>query len=149
MSRGPWYRWLIGHGRSGRTFRAAAEHYGLGTPTALGETMLHTHNVISQTLIETGIPGVLLLISLWYLVFSRLLRLWRNETDPVNAGIAGALLSALLTLALLSQFDYTLWKIPGRLCWLITGLSMAWIATSAGSAAGSKADATASYGDQQ
>ena len=133
MARGPWYRVVIGHGRSSRVFSAAAAHYGTERPLSVGEPMLHSHNVLTQTLIETGVLGVAALVLVWCAAAWAAFSAWRRERGAA-ATIAGTLLVTLLTIAALSQVEYTLWKIGGRLSWLVLGLAFAWGISGAGDA---------------
>ncbi len=125
MARGPWYRVVIGHGRSSRIFPGAAAHYRTELPVSVGETMLHSHNVLSQTLIETGVLGVAALLLVWCVAAWAAFSAWHRGRGAA-ATIAGTLFVTLLTIAALSQVEYTLWKIGGRLTWLVVGLAFAW-----------------------
>jgi O-antigen ligase len=120
----PWSRVLIGNGRSSKIFEAAATHYGAPRDWRERAYFAHAHNVLLQTFIETGLLGVLLLFSIWFMALRSVFSVWpgsRGET----ATMAAVFIAVLFTIAAIAQADYLLWQVPGELSWLMVGMAFA------------------------
>ena len=115
---------LIGNGRFERTFATTAERYDIDPHSFSGEELQHSHNVPLQTFLETGVLGTAALFMIWMAAAYRALLAWTSRGETV----AGVMVVALLTLAVMGQIDYSLngaWGLEGQLSWYIVGLAFA------------------------
>ncbi len=115
---------LFGNGRYTETFPAVARHYGIDPRVPEGPALLHAHNVLLQTLVETGLLGTMALLLAWVAAAHRALSAWVCQEKTV----AGVMVIALLTMAAMGQFDHCLndlWGVHGQLCWFLVGLAFA------------------------
>jgi len=119
-----WFRKLVGHGRFSDTFSALVGRYNIDESGLQGEKLAHAHNTILQTFLETGLLGVAILILIWASAFYRALSAWlrRREADAV---IPGVMVVALISIAVMAQMDYILWKLPELLSFFLLGLAAA------------------------
>jgi O-antigen ligase len=85
----------------------------------------HAHNDYAQFLIESGLPGFMVIAAL---VFSTLLRaamvLWRRR-DPVYTGVAFAGLMTVFSYMIHSVTDFNL-QIPANAASIVAILAMVW-----------------------
>jgi O-antigen ligase len=123
-TREPLGRVLIGNGRSSRVFEAAVAHYGLPRDPEERQHLLHAHNVLLQTFVETGLVGVAILAGIWIVALRSAIAGRRAPPgelpDPSTVAIA-----VLVSAAAIGIVDYVLWKVPGNLIWLLTGMAFA------------------------
>jgi O-antigen ligase len=115
-----WYRLLIGHGN----FRGLYDKlYQAGRPWLDdGYPLSHSHNIVTQVLLENGVLGVCLLAMIWGVVLTRLFYIWRD--GPSGAGIfAGVLLVPLGTVLCAGLMDHAFNHYPGRLAFMLLGMA--------------------------
>ena len=122
--REPWGRVLIGNGRSGRVFEAAAAYYGFPRVETERRYLLHAHNTLLQTFIETGLAGALVLAGIWFVALRSAVAAWRAPPGAV-ADMSVVMITALVSVAVIGTVDYVLWKVPGELIWLLAGMAFA------------------------
>ena len=80
----------------------------------------YVHNDYLQIALETGIPGLLLLVLILLATLSRFISVLRTKNlEPIRRAESVALFAALLTLAFHSMFSYNLYVMPVM---LIAGL---------------------------
>lgn len=120
FSRAPWKKKLVGHGRFGNTYEVALDRYGVDVETRLH----HAHNVPLQALLESGLLGLGSLLSVWLVCFVASLKAWLHG-EPDTTPLAAVLVAAMLTIAVMSQMDYTLNYVAGNAAWFLTGLAFA------------------------
>ena len=91
---------------------------GQGAPFRLevaGQPFTHSHNVLTQTAIELGLPGLVLLAALWLRVaWSG----WRHRDEPLGRVVLGAWVYASVAL----QFDMPQLLTSPRPGWLLVWL---------------------------
>jgi len=94
---------------------------GQGAPFVIeadGEHLTHSHNVLTQTAIELGLPGLALLVALWLAVaWSG----WRHRDDPLGRVVLGLWVYATVVL----QFDMPQLLDSPRPGWLLIWLPLA------------------------
>jgi O-antigen ligase len=100
------------------------EHYKIDDKYQ--KNIVHTHNVLVQTFLESGILGVLNLVLIWILAWLGVFAVWVRDI-PEGLGLEIPLLTSLTTIAVFGQMDYALWTINGKLAWFLLGLSYAFI----------------------
>ena len=87
------------------------------------ETRLdHAHNVPLQALLDSGVLGLGALLCVWLVSFLAALKEWLGGAPDV-APLAAVFVAAMLTVAVMSQMDYSLDYVGGRMAWLVTGLA--------------------------
>jgi O-antigen ligase len=118
------YRMIIGHGNMEDVYGKLNEHFKINIKGQAG--IVHTHNVLVQTFLESGILGAVSLTLIWLLGFVGVFQVWLRDKHG-DLVLAGPLLTAMLTIAVMGQMDYPLWSINGKIGWYLLGLSYAFI----------------------
>jgi O-antigen ligase len=118
------YRLIIGNGNMWEVYLKLHEHYKIDDKYQ--KNIVHTHNVLVQTFLESGILGVLNLVLIWILAWLGVFAVWVRDS-PEGLGLEIPLLTSLTTIAVFGQMDYALWTINGKLAWFLLGLSYAFI----------------------
>lgn len=90
----------------------------------------HAHNDWVEIAAETGLPGLLICLSGYFLFLGRCLAVWRQRRHPLILGLGAGILCALLSIGIHSFFDFGM-RVPanvltvGILCGLLwTALHM-------------------------
>lgn len=86
---------------------------------------LHAHNDYVQFLIELGIPGTLLLLSIAGLTLLRALYILKSRRERTALGIVAAAMLAIISLGLHSVADFNL-QIPANSATLVIMLALVW-----------------------
>ncbi len=127
MERSEPVRMVIGQGNMKDVYGKLNEKFQINMDSQKG--IVHTHNLLIQTLLETGILGVLNLVFIWVLAWVGVFVIWiRNHPDGL--GLEIPLATSLTTIVFMGQMDYPLWSINGKLAWFLLGLTYALIKVS-------------------
>jgi len=124
MSMSEPHRVIIGHGNMEDVYGKLQEPFQLNIESQKG--IVHTHNVVVQTFLESGILGTFNLILIWTLAWVGVFAIW-IKNGPGGLGLEIPLATSLTTIAVMGQMDYPLWSINGKIAWCILGLSYAFI----------------------
>jgi O-antigen ligase len=122
--RSPARKLLIGHGRYRRVFPAAAEAYGIDTSAWQGERLAHAHSLFLQTLVETGLVGVVALIAVFVSAIVCCAKSWRLR-DPPDDALCATLLVVLASALAMGMMDYSLHFVAGEITWMVLGVAAA------------------------
>lgn len=120
LARAPVHRLLLGHGSRRKIFTRATDHYGVKVNRGYTD---HAHNVLLQLLLEVGILGALVFVTLVLVLIVTLFHIWLRG-PPEDAAMAGATLLVILAGGAISQGDYFLHTIPGLVFWMGVGLGI-------------------------
>lgn len=118
----PWQRKVIGYGNDKDLFPRLVK---IRDPESRLVNHPHAHNVLIQTFLETGIVGVTALVFLWLQAFAGVMYALLKERKE-SFCLSGVFVTSLVTIAVMSQMDYSLSHIRGKLVWFVLGLSIAY-----------------------
>jgi len=115
----PWYRFYIGYGNVKNVNSILADHYGM--PIIAN----HTHNIYFQTLLETGMLGLVALIFIFGVALFGVCREWKIN-KLVDGDLSPVFITAIATILAVGQMDHVLKYLSGKLVWIILGLAFAY-----------------------
>lgn len=92
----------------------------------------HAHNDYAQFLVETGVPGALLVAALALATAVRASIILRRRRDPLTQGVAAAGLAALASLGIHGAADFNL-QIPANAATLVALMAAVWACSTQGS----------------
>ncbi len=113
IGRHPWVG--IGYGRE-----SLARLYGLGEPAKL-----HLHSTFLETALETGVPGLLALIWVFWVLLTRFLRGAREETDEFRRIFAISLFVLVSGTVVRNLFDHMFVSTLAQFFWCVTAVGLA------------------------
>lgn len=119
LVRPPWYRFYIGYGNIKNVNAKIADHYGI--PVLAN----HAHNIYFQTLIETGVLGLVTLIFIFGVALFGVCREWKVN-KPANGDLSPVFITAIASILFVGQMDHVLKYSSGKLVWIIIGLALAY-----------------------
>lgn len=118
---GPWYTEAIGYGNYKGVFQGVIAHFGFEKPGISPEAP-HAHNTFLQLLLENGLMGLALLMVFlaWIVLFS----FKGLKADNIEERMVSIMrLVFILTFFVMSQMDYSLNGIHGKMNWFLLGLT--------------------------
>ena len=68
----------------------------------------YSHNDWLEAGVETGLPGLVIMVSAFFMVLFRMIRLWRERRDLHALGIGAGVIAGMLAIALHSFFDFNM-----------------------------------------
>jgi hypothetical protein len=101
--------WLAGAGIG--NFKNAYIQYFLSTPHAALSWDRMSHSILLESAVEYGVPGLVLLLGFWYMQFSDLARVCRNEqlhdlAVALQAGLVGLFVAGLSINIMLAKYTW-------------------------------------------
>ena len=118
-TRQPWYRFYIGYGSIKGVNASLTEHFGVDSHQG------HSHNIFLQTLIETGILGLMTLIFIFGIALHGVYREWKVDKQA-GGDLSPVFITTIITILVVGQMDHVLQHESGKLAWIIVGLAMAY-----------------------
>lgn len=115
----PWYRLFIGHGSIKGVNIKIADQFELDFPDG------HSHNIFFQTLLETGMLGLMTLIFIFGIALQGVYREWKVNKHA-SGDLSAVFITTIATILTVGQMDHVLLKLPGKLVWIILGLALAY-----------------------
>lgn len=82
----------------------------------------HSHNIFLNTAVETGIPGLAVLIAMFGIVMKNLIRAILHETDFEKKLIISGIFASFIGFLCLNTFDYMYHGWPGQMFWMLIGI---------------------------
>jgi O-antigen ligase len=82
----------------------------------------HSHNIFLNTAVETGIPGLAVLIAMFGIVMKNLIRAILHETDFEKKLILSGIFASFIGFLCLNTFDYMYHGWPGQMFWMLIGI---------------------------
>jgi O-antigen ligase len=87
-------------------------------------SIVHTHNIFLNTAVEIGVPGLLLLVLIFVILFSKLFRALTRESALRRKMLITGIFISTLGFVIANLFDCTHYGWPSMVFWLLAGLGM-------------------------
>jgi hypothetical protein len=68
----------------------------------------YAHNDWLEAGTEVGIPGLILIVSAYFLYIWRMIRIWRRRRDPFSTGIGAGVIASMISIGFHSIFDFNM-----------------------------------------
>jgi len=118
-TREPWYRFYIGYGSIKDVNEILTEHFGLDSHRG------HSHNIFLQTLLETGMLGLMTLIFIFGITLHGVYREWKVN-QQASGDHSPVFITTIATILIVGQMDHVMNSLSGKLVWIILGLALAY-----------------------
>ena len=68
----------------------------------------YAHNDWLEAGTEVGMPGLILIVTAYFLYISRMIRIWRRRRDPFSTGIGAGVIASIISIGFHSFFDFNM-----------------------------------------
>ena len=92
------------------------------------DNLWHAHNLFLEALVQTGVPGLVLLLALFAFILAQALRHARSSADAV-AACGMALMAVIAGMAMRNMTDTLLVRQNALLFWGVVGVLLGWISS--------------------